>query len=123
MQMRCKLPNEFAIRKPRLSCPAVPANFMNGPAWGMGGPPARPHISLRCARPRHAAPHVAAPWPAASRSAASDGAREAAGQNPRHAASQRRVGTTTRPLGARQGLCPLALIPPGFGMGSRSRRG
>lgn len=57
MQMRCKLPNEFAIRKPRLSCPAVPANFMNGPAWGMGGPPPRfpgaaPPATCRAARCR-----------------------------------------------------------------------
>lgn len=121
MQMRCKLPNEFAIRKPRLSCPAVPANFMNGPAWGMGGPPARPHISLRCARPRHAAPHVAAPWPAASRSAASDGARAAAGQNPATPPASDASGRRHAP-GGPAGALSAGALPPGFGMGSRSSR-
>lgn len=63
MQMRCKLLNEFAIRRGGCQARAVPAGFMNGPAWGGGGgAPARPHISL-LKRLRHAAPHVAASRP------------------------------------------------------------
>lgn len=82
---------------------AVPANFMNGPAWGVGQragpPPLFPalHCAATCRAARCCLP--AATWPAASRSAASDGAPEVPGHSPRHTASRQRVGPTTRPLG------------------------
>lgn len=113
MQMRCKLPNEFAIRRGGCLARAVPANFMNGPAWGVGqraGPP--PHFPAL--RLRHAEPHVAASRPAASRSAASDGAREASGRVSRQPATR----CEDTPPGALQGLYPLAPLSGFFRISS-----
>lgn len=61
MQMRCKLPNEFAIRRPRPSSPGSACEFYEWACVG-GGAARRPAPTLPCAalRPRHAAPHVAA---------------------------------------------------------------
>lgn len=106
MQMRCKLLNEFAIRRGGCQARAVPAGFMNGPAWGGGGgAPARPHISL-LKRPRHAAPHVAASRPRrdlARHQRVSCFRRGAGGcgpeSPPRRPPAGDASGPTTRPLG------------------------
>lgn len=51
MQMRCKLPNEFPIRRPRLSSPGSACEFYEWACVGDGvaSSLARPYISLRCA--------------------------------------------------------------------------
>lgn len=126
MQIRCKLLNEFAIRRGGCQARAMPAGFMNGPAWGGGGgAPARPHISLPL-RPRHAAPHVAASRPRrdlARHQRVSCFRRGSGGCRPESPPRRPGLpptadyasGPTTRPPGARQGLSPLAPLSPVIG--------
>lgn len=100
MQMRCKLPNEFAIRRPRLSCPGSACEFYEWACVG-GGAARRPAPTFPCAAPatcRAARCCFQARCQPVSCFGWGEGG---CGQS--HAASRQHVARTTRPLGPSRG--------------------
>ena len=124
MQIRCKLPNEFAIRNRGCQARAASAGFMNGPAWGGVWGAARrpaPTFPCRCARdmPRRTLlpPGPAATWLAAKRVSCFGTGR---GRLPARVPPAPPARDT--PPGASRGVYPPASLSQVIPMVSRSKR-
>lgn len=127
MQMRCKLLNEFAIRSPSLPGPGNAFGFYEWAGSGRGEAARWSAPTAPClrARPRHAAPHVAASrlaatWPPASGSAAPDRAGGCRPESPPRCLPASRWGRGHTPWGPVRALSSGAPFPV-MGMASCCR--